>query len=113
MSDIHVCGWPEVRVRCQFKNIPGVSHITIKYDPTTHGDQITVRVECFGLDFTLFDSEIYVADAHIKDSKHYALEGRLAMFTPDIGYEIAKAISEGMKTLSKMIKAAGHDKNFV
>jgi small multidrug resistance pump len=39
-SSFHVIGYPKVKVRCQFENFPGVSWITMEFDPHSRGNRV-------------------------------------------------------------------------
>lgn len=105
MSDIHVTGIAQVNIRCQFKTIPGVTHITLSHDPYYRGRQLTGVIKFFG---GIGGNEFTIGDDEIIGCKLKIQKGVLELFSVEIFDEISQAINKGMVTLIKMIKASGY-----
>lgn len=103
MSDIHVTGISQVNIRCQFKTVPGVTHITLSHDPYSRGRQLTGVITFYagvgGNEFTV---------GEFVGCKLKVQKGVLELFNDEVFDEISQAVNKGMVTLVKMIKASGY-----
>jgi hypothetical protein len=104
-SSFHVIGYPKVKVRCQFENFPGVSWITMEFDPHSRGNRVNGVIETGYGTFPLDDQ---VINGYLKRQK----VGAAFIFTKPAFEELAAAVEGGMETLRNLVKASGHDKNY-
>ena len=105
MSDIHVTGISQVNIRCQFKTVPGVTHINLSHDPYSRGRQLTGVIKFFG---GIGGNEFTIGDDEIVGCKLKVQKGVLELFNDEVFDEISQAVNKGMVTLVKMIKASGY-----
>lgn len=105
MSDIHVTGISQVNIRCQFKTVPGVTHITSSHDPYSRGRQLTGVIKFFG---GIGGNEFTIGDDEIIGCKLKVQKGVLELFSDEVFDEISQAVNKGLLTLIKMIKASGY-----
>lgn len=109
MSDIHVTGIAQVNIRCQFKTVPGVTHITLSHDPYSRGRQLTGVITFYagfgGNEFTVGE----IVGRKLKVQKNVLeLFNDLYDDSDEVFDEIAQAVNKGMVTLVKMIDASGY-----
>ena len=100
-SSFHVTGYPKVKVRCQFDNFPGVSWITMEFDPHSRGNQVNGVIETGYGTFPLNDK---VINGYLKRQK----VGAAFIFTKSAFEELATAVEGGMLMLRKLVKASGY-----
>ena len=103
MSDIHVTGIAQVNIRCQFKTVPGVTHITLSHDPYSRGRQLTGAIKFFG---GIGGNEFTIGENEIAGCKLKVQYGVLELFSDEVFNEIAQAVNKGMVTLVKMIETS-------
>lgn len=108
MSKTSVIGYPRVDIRCQFDNIPGVTHITMEFDPRSRGNQVNGSIKFFG---GIGGNELMIRDEEIGGCAQNKAKGTLALFNEAVFNELSQAIVDGMKTLTKMVKASGYTSN--
>lgn len=101
MSKIHVTGIPVVNIRCQFETVPGVTHISLEYDPHSRGNRINGKIDCSYGNFILNDQVINGALQGYQ-------AGSLFILKKTTFNEFAEAITAGIETLRKMYKASNH-----
>lgn len=102
MADIHVTGYPAIKVRCQFDTIPGVSYIHMAFDPHSRGNQVVGKVETAYGDFPLDDQIINNCIGNKTAS------GSLFILKKSVFIEVADAVEKGMQVLRDMVKASGY-----
>lgn len=98
---IHVTGLPRVNVRCEFKTIPGVTHITMEFSPYSRGNLVTGKIDSPYGEFSLDDQDI----------NNCLLRRQLeclSIFKKDTFEEIAKAVEDGFNVLRSMVKVSGY-----
>lgn len=81
MSDIHVTGISQVNIRCQFKTVPGVTHITLSHDPYSRGRQLTGVIKFFG---GIGGNEFTIGDDEIVGCKLKVQKGVLELFSDEV-----------------------------
>ncbi|QHR65953.1 hypothetical protein muut_156 [Escherichia phage muut] len=90
---------PRVNIRCQFVNLPGVTHITLEYDPRSQENPITGKIDSAYGDFLMDHQAILCCVQRLQ-------AGSLYIFKKSVFQEIAQAVESGMETLNNMIEAA-------
>ena len=95
-GDFHVTCIPRVEIRCQFKTVPGVTHITLVYDPYTRGSKVSGNITCPYGDIPLTEQVIISA---ICDN---TAAGALYMLKRETFNEIAEALKAGSEKLRLM-----------
>ena len=101
MSKFSVMGYPRVNIRCQFDEIPGVTHIELVFDPHSRCNQVSGKIDSAYGEFLINDQVIISALSGNQAGSLYILK-------KEVFEEIAEAIKEGFKTLQNMIKASGY-----
>lgn len=101
MSKFSVTGYPRVNIRCQFDEIPGVTHIELVFDPHSLYNQVSGKIDSAYGEFLINDQVIISALSGNQAGSLYILK-------KEVFEEIAEAIKEGFKTLQNMIKASGY-----
>lgn len=101
MSKFSVMGYPRVNIRCQFDEIPGVTHIELVFDPHSRGNQVSGNIDSAYGEFLINDQVIISALSGNQAGSLYILK-------KEVFEEISEAIKEGFKTLQNMIKASGY-----
>lgn len=99
MSKFSVTGYPRVNIRCQFDEIPGVTHIELVFDPHSLGNQVSGKIDSAYGEFLINDQVIISALSGNQAGSLYILK-------KEVFEEISEAIKEGFKTLQNMIKAS-------
>ena len=101
MPKISVTGYPRVNIRCQFDEIPGVTHIELVFDPHSLCNQVSGKIDSAYGEFLINDQVVVSAISGEQAGSLYILK-------KEVFEEIAEAIKEGFKTLQSMIKASGY-----
>ncbi|CAD2272935.1 TPA: hypothetical protein ACP45T_003782 [Klebsiella quasipneumoniae] len=101
MSKFSVMGYPRVNIRCQFDEIPGVTHIELVFDPHSLYNQVSGKIDSAYGEFLINDQVIISALSGNQAGSLYILK-------KEVFEEISEAIKEGFKTLQNMIKASGY-----
>ena len=101
MSKFSVTGYPRVNIRCQFDEIPGVTHIELVFDPHSLGNQVSGKIDSAYGEFLINDQVIISALSGNQ-------AGSLYIMKKEVFEEISEAIKEGFKTLQNIIKASGY-----
>ena len=101
MSKFSVTGYPRVNIRCQFDEIPGVTHIELVFDPHSLGNQVSGKIDSAYGEF-LINNQVIISALSGNQA------GSLYILKKEVFEEIAEAIKEGFKTLQSMIKASGY-----
>lgn len=101
MSKFSVTGYPRVNIRCQFDEIPGVTHIELVFDPHSLYNQVSGKIDSAYGEFLINDQVIISALSGNQAGSLYILK-------KEVFEEISEAIKEGFKTLQNMIKASGY-----
>lgn len=101
MSKFSVTGYPRVNIRCQFDEIPGVTHIELVFDPHSLYNQVSGKIDSAYGEFLINDQVIISALSGNQAGSLYILKR-------EVFDEISEAIKEGFKTLQSMIKASGY-----
>ncbi|AUV57585.1 hypothetical protein KP1_226 [Klebsiella phage KP1] len=101
MSKFSVTGYPRVNIRCQFDEIPGVTHIELVFDPHSRDNQVSGKIDSAYGEFSINDQVIISALSGNQAGSLYILK-------KEVFEEISEAIKEGFKTLQSMIKASGY-----
>lgn len=101
MSKFSVMGYPRVNIRCQFDEIPGVTHIELVFDPHSLYNQVSGKIDSAYGEFLINDQVVISALSGNQAGSLYILK-------KEVFEEIAEAIKEGFKTLQNMIKASGY-----
>ena len=99
MSKFSVTGYPRVNIRCQFDEIPGVTHIELVFDPHSLYNQVSGKIDSAYGEFLINDQVIISALSGNQAGSLYILK-------KEVFEEISEAIKEGFKTLQNMIKAS-------
>lgn len=99
MSKFSVTGYPRVNIRCQFDEIPGVTHIELVFDPHSRCNQVSGKIDSAYGEFLINDQVVISAISGEQAGSLYILK-------KEVFEEIAEAIKEGFKTLQSMIKAS-------
>lgn len=103
-KDIHSIAYPKVKVRCQFENFPGVSWITMEYDPHSRGNRVSGIIETGYGTFPLDDQ---IINGYLQRQK----VGAAFIFTKAAFEELANAVEDGMEMMRRLVRAAGYDSN--
>ena len=101
MAKISVIGYPCINIRCQFDNIPGVTHIGLTFDPHSRGNQVSGEIESAYGKIPLNDQVLVAALSGNQAGSLYILKH-------EAFDEISEALKKGMLTLRKMVKASGY-----
>lgn len=101
MSKFSVTGYPRVNIRCQFDEIPGVTHIELVFDPHSRCNQVSGKIDSAYGEFLINDQVIVSAISGEQAGSLYILK-------KEVFEEISEAIKEGFKTLQNMVKASGY-----
>ena len=101
MPKFSVIGYPRVNIRCQFDEIPGVTHIELVFDPHSRCNQVSGKIDSSYGEFLINDQVVVSAISGEQAGSLYILK-------KEVFEEIAEAIKEGFKTLQNMIKASGY-----
>ncbi|WPH68261.1 putative DNA adenine methyltransferase [Klebsiella phage ValerieMcCarty02] len=101
MSKFSVTGYSRVNIRCQFDEIPGVTHIELVFDPHSLYNQVSGKIDSAYGEFLINDQVIISALSGNQAGSLYILK-------KEVFEEISEAIKEGFKTLQNMIKASGY-----
>ncbi|WFG77857.1 hypothetical protein VIPECOOM01_00242 [Escherichia phage vB_VIPECOOM01] len=109
MSDIHVTGITQVKIRCQLKTARGTAFINLSHDINSRESQLTGVITIYtgfcGREFTV---------GEIVGRKLKVRENALEFFNDFYGGsdkifdEIAQAVNRGMATLVKMVNSSGY-----
>ena len=90
MSKFSVTGYPRVNIRCQFDEIPGVTHIELVFDPHSRCNQVSGKIDSAYGEFLINDQVVISAISGEQAGSLYILK------------------KEGFKTLQNMVKASGY-----
>lgn len=101
MSKFSVTGYPRVNIRCQFDEIPGVTHIELVFDPHSRCNQVSGKIDSAYGEFLINDQVVVSAISGEQTGSLYILK-------KEVFEEISEAIKEGFKTLQNMVKASGY-----
>ena len=101
MSKFSVTGYPRVNIRCQFDEIPGVTHIELVFDPHSRCNQVSGKIDSAYGEFLINDQVVISAISGEQAGSLYILK-------KEVFEEISEAIKEGFKTLQNMVKASGY-----
>lgn len=101
MPKFSVIGYPRVNIRCQFDEIPGVTHIELVFDPHSRCNQVSGKIDSSYGEFLINDQVVASAISGEQAGSLYILKR-------EVFEEISEAIKEGFKTLQSMIKASGY-----
>ena len=101
MSKFSVTGYPRVNIRCQFDEIPGVTHIELVSDPHSRCNQVSGKIDSAYGEFLINDQVVISAISGEQAGSLYILK-------KEVFEEISEAIKEGFKTLQNMVKASGY-----
>lgn len=101
MSKFSVTGYPRVNIRCQFDEIPGVTHIELVFDPHSRCNQVSGKIDSAYGEFLINDQVVISAISGEQAGSLYVLK-------KEVFEEISEAIKEGFKTLQNMVKASGY-----
>lgn len=101
MAKFSVTGYPRVNIRCQFDEIPGVTHIELVFDPHARCNQVSGKIDSLCGEFLINDQVITSALSGEQAGSLYILK-------KEVFEEISEAIKEGFKTLQNMVKASGY-----
>ncbi|EIP2092600.1 hypothetical protein LSG11_000259 [Shigella flexneri] len=108
MSNIHITGITQVKIRCQLKTAPGTAFINLSHDIDSRESQlmgvITFYAGVGGNEFTVGE----FVGCKLKVQKNVLeLFSDLYGDSDEVFNEIAQAVNRGMVTLVKMIKDSG------
>ena len=81
---------PRVNIRCQFVTLPGVTHITLEYDPRSRDNPITGKIDCAYGDFVMDHQTLLCCVQRLQAGSLYIFK---------------KTVESGMETLNSMIEA--------
>lgn len=101
MAKFSVTGYPRVNIRCQFDEIPGVTHIELVFDPHSRCNQVSGKIDSMY-------GEILINDQVVVSALSGEQAGSLYILKKEVFEEISEAIKEGFKTLQNMVKASGY-----
>lgn len=79
MSKFSVTGYPRVNIRCQFDEIPGVTHIELVFDPHSRCNQVSGKIDSAYGEFLINDQVVVSAISGEQAGSLYILKRKYLM----------------------------------